>query len=242
VSRGLADFTYKKDADKGPGDQKISCVPEMYYSTLDAGDFLILACDGIWDVMTTEEVCDAVLSAAESKDFELGKVCTELLRTCLKKDSKDNMTAMIVQLGAVEAPEPVPDEILGLEKQPAEDAAVKKALAEFLEYCKEAGPLPADAQKILDAAAAEKPKTAEAKPQTTQERMQKKLAERKQNAEKQAAAEASDPSLLLGAKSLVPKAAEEDLDALAALIEGNSGSKKSSDSSPKKKAKKKGKK
>merc|ERR1719353_1994427 len=118
---------------------------------------------------------------------------------------------MIVQLGAVEAPEPVPDEILGLEKQPAEDAA-------------------------------EKPKTAEAKPQTTQERMQKKLAERKQNAEKQAAAEASDPSLLLGAKSLVPKAAEEDLDALAALIEGNSGSKKSSDSSPKKKAKKKGKK
>ena len=28
VSRGLADFTYKKDADKGPGDQKISCVRE----------------------------------------------------------------------------------------------------------------------------------------------------------------------------------------------------------------------
>ena len=36
-------------------------------------------------------------SAAESKDFELGKVCTELLRTCLKKDSKDNMTVMIVR-------------------------------------------------------------------------------------------------------------------------------------------------
>ena len=33
---------------------------------LDAGDFLILACDGIWDVMTTEEVCDAVLSAPRS--------------------------------------------------------------------------------------------------------------------------------------------------------------------------------
>ena len=56
-----------------------------------------------------------------------------------------------MQLGAVEAPEPVPDEILGLEKQPAEDAAVKKALAEFLEYCKEAGPLPADAQKVTGA-------------------------------------------------------------------------------------------
>ena len=50
MSRGLGDFAYKADGRLAPGDQKVSCAPEFYGAELRAGDLLILACDGVFDV------------------------------------------------------------------------------------------------------------------------------------------------------------------------------------------------
>jgi len=64
---------------------------------------LVLACDGIWDVLTSQQVCDFVRRRiAQRKPLET--ICEELMDKCLAPDSDwggigcDNMTALIVGL------------------------------------------------------------------------------------------------------------------------------------------------
>ena len=58
LSRALGDLDYKQAMELGPGGQMVTAVPEVRRLRLEPGDeFLLLACDGIWDVMTSQEVC-----------------------------------------------------------------------------------------------------------------------------------------------------------------------------------------
>ncbi|CBJ30304.1 conserved unknown protein [Ectocarpus siliculosus] len=59
-------------------------------------DFLVLATDGLWDVMTSQEVCNIVYNSAP----DVGpQGCSELLTTmALRKGSLDNTSAMVVDL------------------------------------------------------------------------------------------------------------------------------------------------
>ncbi|KAK7249802.1 manganese ion binding protein [Aureococcus anophagefferens] len=106
VSRGLGDFAYKKDPRLGPGQQKVSCVPECYdvglggsSEPLAAGDLLILACDGIFDVMSNEQLVAAVVDALDA-GADVGDVCARVVGSCLRDlHSKDNMTLMVVEIG-----------------------------------------------------------------------------------------------------------------------------------------------
>jgi serine/threonine protein phosphatase PrpC len=89
VSRGLGDFAYKKDPRLGPGSQKVSCVPECYdvglggsSEPLAAGDLLILACDGIFDVMSNEQLVAAVVDALDA-GADVGDVCARVVSSCL---------------------------------------------------------------------------------------------------------------------------------------------------------------
>ncbi|CAJ1335533.1 unnamed protein product, partial [Effrenium voratum] len=52
-SRALGSFELKQ-ADRCPEDQKVSCVPDVYTWHAKRGDWLILACDGIFDVMLNQ--------------------------------------------------------------------------------------------------------------------------------------------------------------------------------------------
>ena len=45
-------------------------------------EFIILACDGIWDVMSNEELCEFVKSRLEVSD-DLEYVCNWVVDTCL---------------------------------------------------------------------------------------------------------------------------------------------------------------
>jgi serine/threonine protein phosphatase PrpC len=55
VSRALADFDFKKSETAKPADQKVTCMPDVYeISGLKVGSLIILACDGVWDVMSSE--------------------------------------------------------------------------------------------------------------------------------------------------------------------------------------------
>lgn len=49
-------------------------------------EFMVLACDGIWDVMSNDEVCDFVRDRMEACEH-LTDVCNQLLDTCLHKVS-----------------------------------------------------------------------------------------------------------------------------------------------------------
>eukprot|EP00440_Ansanella_granifera_P057337 gb/GFBE01062152.1/.p1 GENE.gb/GFBE01062152.1/~~gb/GFBE01062152.1/.p1 ORF type:complete len:423 (+),score=62.83 gb/GFBE01062152.1/:1-1269(+) len=115
VSRGIGDFEYKSNTDLPVAKQKVSCIPDIYeVSGVKPGSLCILACDGIWDVLTGAEVAEFVRGALEKNPHaDLGDLAAELIKTCLQKNSMDNMTVMIVHLADGSDPEwaEQPDEI-----------------------------------------------------------------------------------------------------------------------------------
>lgn len=63
VSRSLADFQYKDRADLPADKQKVTAASDMTTIARDASDeFLLLCCDGIWDVMSNEDAVEFVSS------------------------------------------------------------------------------------------------------------------------------------------------------------------------------------
>ncbi|CAL8391768.1 unnamed protein product [Arctogadus glacialis] len=97
VSRALGDFDYKCVDGKGQTEQLVSPEPEVFemVRSPELDQFVVLACDGIWDVMSNEELCEFVRSRLEvSHDLE--RVCNELVDTCLHKGSRDNMSVVLV--------------------------------------------------------------------------------------------------------------------------------------------------
>mmetsp|Transcript_57041 Transcript_57041/g.118086 ORF Transcript_57041/g.118086 Transcript_57041/m.118086 type:complete len:415 (-) Transcript_57041:99-1343(-) len=106
LSRSIGDFEYKKQPSLGHERQMICSTPDIVKMPLSKeDDFVILACDGVWDVKSNADVCDFIgkrLAAGE----EIVPVIEGLLDGCIAEDPKkthglggDNMTCMIVQLG-----------------------------------------------------------------------------------------------------------------------------------------------
>uniref|UniRef100_A0A2K5HHX4 protein-serine/threonine phosphatase n=1 Tax=Colobus angolensis palliatus TaxID=336983 RepID=A0A2K5HHX4_COLAP len=97
VSIALGDFDYKCIHGKGPTEQLVSTEPEVHDIERPEEDdqFTILACDGIWDVIRNEELCDFVRSRLEVTD-DPEKVCNEVVDTCLYKGSRDNMSVILI--------------------------------------------------------------------------------------------------------------------------------------------------
>jgi serine/threonine protein phosphatase PrpC len=96
VTRAIGDLSLKR----GAGEQYlVTAEPEVFELPLSSTDeFLIVACDGIWDVMESQEAvdfvrhelvrgatCEAAAKALAKRAFELG--------------SADNLTAVVVVLG-----------------------------------------------------------------------------------------------------------------------------------------------
>jgi protein phosphatase 1B len=86
VSRALGDFEYKNVEGKGQCEQLVSPEPEIFIEEReDARDeFLVLACDGVWDVMTNEEICSFVASRMALTD-DLEVIANQVIDTCLFK-------------------------------------------------------------------------------------------------------------------------------------------------------------
>ncbi|XP_032664667.1 protein phosphatase 1A isoform X1 [Odontomachus brunneus] len=108
VSRALGDYEYKNLADRGPCEQLVSPEPEIFVRDRDDkhDEFLVLACDGIWDVMNNEDLCDFIHSRLLVTD-DLEAVTNLVIDTCLYKGSKDNMSIVLVTFPA--APKPSPE-------------------------------------------------------------------------------------------------------------------------------------
>ena len=98
VSRGLGDFRYKSeptvlagnDLKAGlvpPGEQKVSPVPDIITQNRDPEqeEFVIVACDGIWDVMSNFEGVKAVGDILAEGENDMGLACEEVSDTQYKR-------------------------------------------------------------------------------------------------------------------------------------------------------------
>ena len=85
VSRALGDYEYKNVEGKGPCEQLVSPEPEVFIEERTPQDeFMVLACDGIWDVMTNDELC-AFIANRMKITSSLEEVCNQVVDTCLIK-------------------------------------------------------------------------------------------------------------------------------------------------------------
>lgn len=99
-ARSFGDFRYKLDPNIPPSKQQITVLPDVtILDRTDQDQFLILACDGVWDVMTNLEATRYVLSAMRM-GLSLKDTCEMVLDECLRKSSGDNMSIMIVSFPA----------------------------------------------------------------------------------------------------------------------------------------------
>ncbi|TSK42119.1 Protein phosphatase 1G [Bagarius yarrelli] len=106
LSRAIGDHFYKRNNNLPPEEQMITALPDVKVLTLNEDhEFMVVACDGIWNVMSSQEVVDFVnerLKAEGSETKPLSAVIEELLDNCLAPDTSgdgtgcDNMTCMIV--------------------------------------------------------------------------------------------------------------------------------------------------
>ena len=97
TSRGLGDFEYKNVKDVSdtikftPNRQYVSSEPDVFYSPRDAHDkFVILACDGVWDVVKNEDVKEYFSNKINTRNVDIQQlevVNDELLDSCLEKVS-----------------------------------------------------------------------------------------------------------------------------------------------------------
>jgi protein phosphatase 1G len=105
LSRAIGDLKYKTNPDLPAKDQIITAEPDIARVTLQPDDrFLLLACDGVWDVMTNQQAVDFV-SQRLDQGKSIPEACSLLLDACLADDPKeakgvgcDNMTIVIVLL------------------------------------------------------------------------------------------------------------------------------------------------
>lgn len=100
VSRALGDFVYKTNENLPSNKQKVIANPDIVlYPRSEAEDeFIVLACDGIWDVASSKQCADFVQQLLYEGETDLGIICEEALDTCLGRNSKDNMTILLVGL------------------------------------------------------------------------------------------------------------------------------------------------
>lgn len=94
VSRTIGDVTIKASA---PG--VVSATPEVRAVTLSPEKdlFVIVASDGVWDVLTSEEACRLVCVARADGEDGAAEVVSEAIR----RGSRDNCTAMVVHFSWV---------------------------------------------------------------------------------------------------------------------------------------------
>ncbi|DBA04384.1 TPA: hypothetical protein N0F65_009980, partial [Lagenidium giganteum] len=81
--------------------------PDISMLELDAktDEFLVLACDGLWDVMTSEEAREIIRDRFHlHRDLQL--VAKELAQEAIRRYSNDNITVVLMRLvdGAIDAP------------------------------------------------------------------------------------------------------------------------------------------
>ncbi|KAL8645010.1 MAG: hypothetical protein Q9210_006953 [Variospora velana] len=104
LSRAIGDFEFKKSADLSPEQQIVTAFPDVVaHNISDDDEFLVIACDGIWDCQSSQAVVEFVRRGIAEKQT-LSKICENMMDNCLSPSSEtggvgcDNMTMVVVAL------------------------------------------------------------------------------------------------------------------------------------------------
>lgn len=105
LSRAIGDHSYKKNENLPLRDQMISALPDIRTLTVDTeeDEFMVIACDGIWNFMNSQQVVDFVRERLTPDSDKLSSICEELFDKCLAPTTVgdgtgcDNMTCIIVK-------------------------------------------------------------------------------------------------------------------------------------------------
>ncbi|NRB21562.1 protein serine/threonine phosphatase 2C family protein, partial [Candidatus Dependentiae bacterium] len=95
----------------------VSATPDIYEQTLQNGDIIVLACDGLWDVMTNKQVAQLVHTAVQKQRAEtlsapgrwesvtddgnadlMGAISRMLRDRAYDAGSRDNISVMVIQI------------------------------------------------------------------------------------------------------------------------------------------------
>ncbi|WVZ79166.1 hypothetical protein U9M48_026777, partial [Paspalum notatum var. saurae] len=102
LSRAIGDMEFKQNKFLSPDKQILTANPDVNIVELcDEDDFLVLACDGIWDCMSSQQLVDFIREHINTED-SLSAVCERVLDRCLAPSTMggegcDNMTMILVQ-------------------------------------------------------------------------------------------------------------------------------------------------
>ncbi|KAF1839206.1 PP2C-domain-containing protein [Decorospora gaudefroyi] len=104
LSRAIGDFEFKKSADLPPEQQIVTAFPDVEIHQINQDDeFLIVACDGIWDCQSSQAVVEFVRRGIVAKQ-DLASICENMMDNCLASNSDtggvgcDNMTMIVIGL------------------------------------------------------------------------------------------------------------------------------------------------
>jgi len=75
LSRALGDFEYKNNPSMKAKDQAVTACPDIRVVARQANDdFVLIACDGLWDCMTSEEAIAWSHKNIYKNNFQKGKL------------------------------------------------------------------------------------------------------------------------------------------------------------------------
>lgn len=80
LSRAIGDHSYKQNKELDAKEQMITALPDVKTLTIDPSkdQFMVLACDGIWNFMSSQDVCDFILPRLTEGRERLSQICEEV--------------------------------------------------------------------------------------------------------------------------------------------------------------------
>lgn len=102
LARAIGDMEFKQNKFLSAEKQIVTANPDINSVELcDDDDFVVLACDGIWDCMSSQQLVDFIHEQLHSES-KISAVCERVLDRCLAPSTAggegcDNMTMIIVQ-------------------------------------------------------------------------------------------------------------------------------------------------
>eukprot|EP01123_Difflugia_compressa_P012681 TRINITY_DN552_c0_g1_i2.p1 TRINITY_DN552_c0_g1~~TRINITY_DN552_c0_g1_i2.p1 ORF type:complete len:358 (-),score=76.47 TRINITY_DN552_c0_g1_i2:181-1254(-) len=149
LSRAFGDRMLKHPLTFPPQDRKVTSKPDIIEETASTDDFLFLACDGIYegDVFTRDSVIRLIAEKLKETE-DLAMICASVLDECLRRGSRDNMSAFIVKF--VDGTSYHSEKTEYLPGQWYADDGDTKFQEAYIKDAKDAGYSLADALKLLD--------------------------------------------------------------------------------------------
>lgn len=102
LSRAIGDYRFKRNSLKKPWEQLVSPMPDVTISRRQPGSFLIMACDGVWECVSQDQLMTDI---SRRLDNYKGKTLTDILENTFDQlvapseeleNGQDNMSAILL--------------------------------------------------------------------------------------------------------------------------------------------------